>query len=270
LRPTVSITGGEPCGSPERLKQTIVTVFNNGVKKVNVNTSGLDLLHDPALAEFFKGRLPHLNISLHHWDRERNAKVFGNKKAIGIADIPTIRQMVGGGRYGDKPRVRLQFVLLKGQVDSLDRLERYLEHAGQVGIDDVAVRGLYSLPDGQGYARVSPVPLAPLLDKLAGAVRSGQRADRWVFVSQNIGEYYLSENWTYRSKRNKRIDVRFTYSDMQALRDNEQAERRAGDSIAREFVLFEDGSFAGGWNRDYWTLTRPEQPAADHSPVAGQ
>lgn len=66
------------------------------------------------------------------------------------------------------------------------------------------------------------------------------------FNCQNISDHYMYEDWVYKGK----VDVHFAYSDMDILEKREKSEIANNINYAREFVLYEDGAFCGGWNKD--------------------
>jgi len=252
--PSVTITGGEPCLDFERLQEVIDTLKRMGVTKFNVNTNGSYIKSNPDLIELFKGKLPYLNISMHHWDRNLSSEIFNNSSSINLEDISLIKESLGGGNYNNVPRIRLQCVLLGDYVESIEDIETYLTKAREIGIDNVSFRGLSKLACGK-YQDKKIVKMSDILDELGHSVINGQKSD-WEFVCQNIADWYCYEDWKWGEKEGKWIDVHMNFSNMANLRRYETEERKDGKQYAREFVLFEDGTFSTGWNKDLGTLKK--------------
>lgn len=234
--PSGTISGGEPTENPNRLKKVLTRLNHLCVHKYNLNTNGLRI--DQELGEFlYQNGLPYLNISMHHWDGDINRTFFKNPKAFGMDHIADIGKWVGGGTWGMTPRIRMQCMVLKGQIDSVETMEQYIDQAIDVGVDNVAFRGLSELSCGK--YDVETVSLPMIIDSIQLSRRDG-----WEFVCQNIADWYLYEDWKY-----KGVDVHFNLSDMKLLKNFEIKERARGLHYGREFVVYEDAAFAGSWNR---------------------
>jgi molybdenum cofactor biosynthesis enzyme MoaA len=255
IDPSVTITGGEPCTNISKLREVLLVLQRRGITKYNLNTNGTLLLQNPELIEMLKGKLPYLNISLHHWDLQKSQEIMRVKNGLGMNEVAVLLDKLGGGKYGNLPRVRLQCVLLDSYVYNRRTICEYLNQARAIGIDNVAFRGLSKLSCGN-YENSKIIPMQGVLDSLAKSVLSGQPTN-WDFVCQNIADWYCYEDWKYLDKKTGSwIDVHFNFSNMANLRMYELAERTAGKRYAREFVLFEDGVFSSGWNKDLGFLKK--------------
>ena len=254
--PSVTITGGEPCIDSSRLEGVLSVLERRGVTKYNVNTNGTFLLREPDIIERFRGKLPYLNISMHHWDPDKSSEIMGGENNLGIDDVAKIVEQFGEIKYGNIPRLRLQCVLLDGYVQDTNSMQEYLVRSNDAGVDDVSFRGLSTLSCGN-YGTLTMVGMNRVLDNLAEAVKQ-QKAKGWEFVCQNIADWYCYEDWKFRtpSQTETWTDVHLNFSNMANLRRYESEEQRRGLRYVREFVVFEDGVFSTGWNKDLGFLKR--------------
>lgn len=119
---------------------------------------------------------------------------------------------------------------------------KIFEFAKSLGFDNVSFRGLSKLKEENQIAEIddSFVDMFSIMNSL-------KDDDKFKFNCQNISDHYLYEDWVYDGN----IDVHFAYSDMDILEKRELKEKELGLNYAREFVLYEDGVFCGGWNKSF-------------------
>lgn len=241
ISPSVTITGGEPCLFKNRVIGILKTLKSNNVSKFNLNTNGI-LLNNEILNCIKEVEMPYMNISIHHYNLDKNKELFGGK-SITLNQLKNIKKQLGATYY-DNTRVRLQCVLMKGAIDSLDEIKKFLKFTKELGFDNVAFRGLSKLKgiaiDDKlhNFCNEKELDIFPILNQLADD-------DDFKFNCQNISDHYMYEDWVYDG-----IDVHFAYSDMDILAKMEKEETSNNINYAREFVLYEDSSFCGGWNKD--------------------
>lgn len=247
IEPSITITGGEPCLVKDKLLKTLNTISKNNVSKFNLNTNGILLTQD-ILIKIKETKMPHLNISLHHYDLEKNKAFFGGK-SISIDQLKLIKDTLGC-TYNDSTRVRIQCVMMKGGIDSVEEVVKFIEFIKELGFDNVAFRGLSKLKevgndlDLHNYCEDKAVDTFSIVNEL-------KNHKDFLFNCQNISDHYTYEDWIYGKKDNfYGIDIHVAYSDMDILEKREKEELSKNLNYAREFVLYEDGSFCGGWNKD--------------------
>lgn len=241
IKPSVTITGGEPCLLKDRLIGILKTLKANNVYKFNLNTNGI-LLNDDIFKVIKEVEMPYMNISIHHYDLDKNKELFGGK-SITLSQLKNIKKQLGATYY-DTTRVRLQCVLMKGGIDSLDEIKKFLKFTKELGFDNVAFRGLSKLKEVgisnelHDFCDKKSFDIFPILNQLAND-------NDFKFNCQNTSDHYMYEDWVYDG-----IDIHFAYSDMDILEQREKEETNNNINYAREFVLYEDGSFCGGWNKE--------------------
>lgn len=208
IKPSVTITGGEPCLWREKLIGILSTLKANNVSKFNLNTNGI-LLNEEILNAIKESKMPHLNISIHHYDLDKNKEFFGGV-SIGLEQLKRIKETLGGTYY-DTTRVRLQCVLMKGGIDSLEEVKKFLNFTKELGFDNVAFRGLSKLKEVgldknlHDYCAKKALDMFPILNELTN--------DKdFKFNCQNLSDHYMYEDWVYNG-----IDIHFAYSDMDIL-----------------------------------------------------
>lgn len=243
IYPTVTITGGEPCLYKEKLLGIMEVLKRKEVKKFNLNTNALYLDKD-ILSKMKEVGMPHLNISRHHFDDNVNDEIFSSKtlSTEGLKDI--IKEI--GGTYYDTTRICMQCVLIKDYIDCRTKIRAYLDYILSLGLDNVAFRGLSKLKEDEcndvslhKYCNEHAVDIFEVISQI-------RNDSDFKLVAQNVSDHYTYEDWLYKGK----VDVHFAYSDMDILKRYEVEELENEELFAREFVLYEDGHFCGGWNKD--------------------
>src|SRR5262249_7818948 len=144
------------------------------------------------------------------------------------------REIVALAQAG-QTRVRLSCVLVRGAIDSLDGIRRYLDFASSLGVDNVIFRQLMKTdPAAHAFHHVirfsesRRVLLEPLLDAIS--------ADReFEFQRQIVGYYYYVEVWRYHS-----LDVVFEEADLAQL----EATKRTEPGLIHELVFHPNGMLA--------------------------
>jgi molybdenum cofactor biosynthesis enzyme MoaA len=266
LRPSVSVTGGEPSKDP-RLPRVLRTLDARSARKRTVTSNGsglLDVREGQRVVDWIAATgVAHLNVSRAHPDQEVNARLMG------YADGPTHGAMgaiVSAARAGGT-RVRLSCVLLDGAIDGVDGVARYLDFARSLGVDSVIFRRLMltdpSTVQRNHVVRFSDrrrVALDPLFRRLGDD-------PRFAFVRQIVGYYYYVEVW-----RSDGVDVVFEEADLARLEDV----KRSAPRLVHELVFHPDGSLASTWQP--WDgvlgpgrrhVSPPEPPAQTPAPGAG-
>ena len=237
LRPSVSVTGGEPSKDP-RLPRVLRILAARGARKRTVTTNGSGLLdgrEGQRIIDWIAGTgVMHLNVSRAHPDQATNARLMR------YAEGPTVDEMraiVATARAGGTS-VRLSCVLVAGAIASLEDLVRYVDFARSIDVDRVIFRQLMKTD----VRTVTPnfvvrfsdrkrVALEPLLDEVSGDAR-------FTFVRQIVGYYYYVEVW-----RLAGVDVVFEEADLARLEDV----KRADPSLVHELVFHPDGKLASTW-----------------------
>ncbi|MGD0524497.1 MAG: radical SAM protein [Polyangiaceae bacterium] len=237
LRPSVSVTGGEPSKDP-RLPRVLRTLAARGARKRTVTTNGsglLDVREGQRVVDWIAGTgVMHLNVSRAHPDHDANARLMR------YAEGPTVdamRTIVRAARAGGT-RVRLSCVLVDGAIASLEDLLRYVDFARSIGVDQVIFRQLMKTDPRTvspnfvvRFSERKRVALEPLLDRVSEDAR-------FAFVKQIVGYYYYVEVW-----RTDGVDVVFEEADLARLEDVKRAE----PDVVHELVFHPDGKLASTW-----------------------
>lgn len=213
---TVHFTGGEPTLEVEKLKQLcrIIKQTDNWIQ-TSVNTNGTNL----KLLEGIK-ELDNIALSRHAVDDVENREIFRSELVPSEQEIRDFK---------DKHKIHLSCNLIKGHVDSADKVIQYLEFAGQLGVNDV---GIVSLMDVNDYCNKHYVDFNSL---------NIQETDRLVMnrcfknISDNTGEICCKcENYLYRASNMNLISMYHRY----AIKNNEIA----------DYLVYEDNILKQGFN----------------------
>ncbi|MBX2798022.1 MAG: radical SAM protein [Myxococcales bacterium] len=234
LRPSVSITGGEPSLDP-RLPEILRRTAGARKHTLTTNASGL-LQHREGrtvLDHVLDAGVHHLNISRAHPDHDRNHRLMGYREGLTDDELmQVVRRCAAAGT-----RVRLSCVLLRSAIHDLQGVRSYLRFAQSVGVDAVIFRRLMGT-DPTTHARNHVVrycdrqrtELTPLLEGLS-------HAPDFHLQRQVVGYYYYVEVWRWQG-----VDVCFEEADLAQL---ERTKSR--DDVVHELVFHPSGTLASTW-----------------------
>lgn len=123
----ISLTGGEPSLCPDtviELLQRISASEECAFTQVQLNTNGLTkealtLMHHP--------RLDSISLSLHHYDRDKLAELYGRTITFNPLDET----------LGIVIKLNISCNLIKGYVDSPNEIEKMIQYADMFGVKTV-------------------------------------------------------------------------------------------------------------------------------------
>ena len=205
MEPTVSITGGEPMLYVDYVSRVTIMLDGLGVK-YNINTSGL-------LNEQNKKFLPtidRINLSVHHYDSEINASVFGIKR---------------NAYYEDETfkNATIQTVLTK---PDFNYIVKFLDSFKQKRF---SIRMLCDTNEVE----------TPEWFELMENVNSDSNFE---FVQQKIGDYYWFEEYKYKEKF-----IRFSYASLKQLEYYKNNLEDKENPFVRAVVVFPNGNVEFDW-----------------------
>lgn len=247
---TVSITGGEPSIDP-RLPRIAATVARHGIRKRTMTTNasglldGIDGINETdatdVLDAVLSAGLDHLNISRAHPDPATNQRIMRVDRPLPDAGLGEV--IARAHAAGARPR--LSCALLRGHIDDLDGVRRYLDFAAALGADNVIFRQLMRYDPATvqrnyvtRYSERARASMDPILEAIRPS--DGIGADDFRFVRQVLGYYYYVEVYRYRDA----IDVCFEGAD---LADIEADKRRRSEPVIHELVFHPDASLCSTW-----------------------
>ncbi len=251
LKPTISITGGEPSKDP-RLPAILALCGRFPSKRRSLTTNGSGLLDRRGEARvvdhLVAAGVEHLNISRAHPDHEQNARLMVFREGLSVEQL---REVVAIAQAGGT-RVRLSCVLVERAVDSLAKIREYLDFAMSVGVNNVIFRQLMHVDRASvaenfvvAFSDRRRTPLEPLLDAIS--------ADpAFTFQRQIVGYYYYVEVWRYRG-----VDVVFEEADLGQL----ERTKRSMPGIVHELVFHPDAHLSSTW-QPWEGVLGPPPPAA--------
>lgn len=157
----IVITGGEPMLAPGKVLGTLrvlgrlprfdlVAMYTNGEFLVGAPRPGAD----PDILDQLAGTpLTHINLSVHHWDNAINRRLLGRPMSASTEAIATAIR---------KARIplRMNAVLQKGALDSVDSVDQYVRWAFGLGAADIYLRELFrfAFDEALGSSRYDPLP----------------------------------------------------------------------------------------------------------------
>jgi cyclic pyranopterin phosphate synthase len=237
LDPSVSVTGGEPSRDP-RLPAILRLLAATGARKRTITTNGSGLLDvregKPVLDWITDTGVRHLNISRAHPDCVRNSRIMMMPDGL---PLPALTDIVAQ-THDSATRVRLSCVLVRGAIEDMTGIQRYIEFASGIGVRSVIFRQLMKTDPTtivrNHVVRFSDghrVPLEGLLDQIS-------RDSRFEFQKQIVGYYYYVEVWRYQG-----LDVVFEEADLSQL----ERAKRCDPDLIHELIFHPNARLASTW-----------------------
>jgi hypothetical protein len=194
----------------------------HGIQRVNINTNGTNLQCVADLDGYM------VNLSRHHYNRNKIESVFGKQCDDILLPSKTV----------------MQCVLMRGFVDGVDSMKKYMNHFLSLGAVGFSFRGLTRLDSGKEYSKEIDWTAAHETDAFAISNAVADDSD-FQFVQQKIGDHYWFEIWKYRG-----VPMRITYSNFAWLREVETKERASGNWFSRATIILPSGKVFAGWTYD--------------------
>jgi molybdenum cofactor biosynthesis enzyme MoaA len=237
LRPSVSVTGGEPSKDP-RLPRILRTLASHGCRKRTMTTNGsglLDVAEGRELIDWITlTGVAHLNISRAHPDIVENGRLMRLPNQLPAG---ALRRVVSRASKAGT-RIRLSCVLLHEGIADLPGILGYIAFARSLGVSEVIFRQLmrtdprtHALNSVVRYSDEERVILEPLLDEICAS--PGFR-----FVKQIVGYYYYVEVFRF-----EEMSVVFEEADLGQL----ETTRRLMPGVVHELVFHPNATLASTW-----------------------
>lgn len=213
---TVHFTGGEPTLELDKLKQLCKIIKKQSkLIETSVNTNGTRIKE----LEHIKD-LDNIALSRHAVDDEENIEIFRSNLVPTADDIRDFK---------DKHKIHLSCNLIKGYVDSEEKILQYLEFASTLGINDVGIVSLMSIND---FCNKHFVDFSKL-----GIKETEQLVKTRCFknINDETGEICCKcENYLYRASNKNLISMYHRY----AIQNNQIA----------DYLVYEDNILKQGFN----------------------
>lgn len=152
----LNFTGGEPTLDMNHFERVITICdsgFNHKLGEFTVNTNGIHLLD---LLPYMD-TISYIALSRHHWDDSINNSIFGTDTVAQSNDIKRFFD-----KFGDKHfKLHARCNLMRGYIDSPDKIATYLEHSMDLGINWF---GLVTLIDLNQWCKDNEVVADKLLE----------------------------------------------------------------------------------------------------------
>lgn len=213
---TVHFTGGEPTLEIDKLKQ-LCKIIKQSDKLIttSVNTNGTRLKELENIKE-----LDNIALSRHAVDDKENREIFRSNLVPTAEDIRDFK---------DKHKLHLSCNLIKGYIDSEEKILQYLEFASTLGINDI---GLVSLMNINEFCNKHYIDFGSL------NVRETERLIKskcFKNISDETGKICCKcENYLYRASNMNLISMYHRY----AIKNNEIA----------DYLVYENNVLKQGFN----------------------
>lgn len=196
----IHITGGEPTLDFDNFVE-ILKIFKEKQRKrckVTVNTNGINLNRMGCLIN--NGLLNCVALSRHAIDDKENAEIFKTSDIPQIDDLKTFNN-------GNKRGLHLSCNLIKGHIDSQEKVKDYLEMVASIGVFDVGFIGLMPKND---YCKQQFVDFRQLnIESIPNVVKTmthTNRDDSIIKDGKPAGEVLCTcQNYLYRQNDNSLV-----------------------------------------------------------------
>jgi molybdenum cofactor biosynthesis enzyme MoaA len=245
LSPSISITGGEP-SNDRRLPRILARVAGQPAPRKTLTTNGSGLLESRLIDRVCEAGLDHLNVSVAHPERERNAALMRLPSALSQAQLAEVVRLAKSAGT----RVRLSCVLLREAIHSLPTIIEYLDFAQSIGVDNVIFRQLMQTDSAThvansvvNFSNDQRVLLEPILEDISEDAR-------FTFVRQIVGYYYYVEVWRYSG-----VDVVFEEANLAQIEVVKTRDRY----LIHELIFHPNAKLASTWQPWDGVLGPPPQ-----------
>lgn len=202
LNPSVSITGGEPTLSP-RLIAVLKILKKYSFRKITINTNGSGILNvidgKPIYEHIINYGVTHVNISRHHWEDTSINEVMRFEQQPCTTNM--LREAIPI-LNGKGVRVRVNCVIMKNYIDTLDKIIEFMDYYSSIGVDNFVFRQMMEY--NSLYVKNKEIinfykENLWTIDDIWKYMDNDKRFER---VRQIRGRYYYVEIWRY-----KNIDI---------------------------------------------------------------
>jgi MoaA/NifB/PqqE/SkfB family radical SAM enzyme len=131
---TIHFTGGEPTLELDKIKEILKIVKRTDrLIATSINTNGIRLKELDNIRE-----LDNIVLSRHAIEDNENYEIFGTNSVASTEDIR---------RFKDKRKLHLSCNIIKGHIDSKEKIQQYLEYASTLDVNDIGLVGLMKVND---------------------------------------------------------------------------------------------------------------------------
>lgn len=210
----VHFTGGEPTTEIEKLKELLnIVKTKDRLITTSVNTNGYNLSLLDGLKE-----LDNISLSRHAIPDEDNYNIFGCKNIPSTTDIQCFK---------DKHKLHISCNLIKGYIDSNEKIMDYMEFASKLGVNDI---GLVSLMQINEYCKEHYVEFDEGLAKESDRITKSN-----CFCNDESGSVTCKcENYLYRAQNCSLISAYHRY----AIKSNQIS----------DYLVYENNILKQGFN----------------------
>jgi len=164
---SVQIVGGEPSIS-RRLPALLNMVGEHTIRRTVLNTNGTALT-DRKIEQMKTAGVRYVNISRHHFDERRNQGIMRLRPMLSNAGLASAVDRITRAGIG----VRMQCNLIKGEVDSVQKMTKYTDWCASIGCNTISFSQVFPLnafghqvPLEPGYTEQVQIDLRALVTEM--------------------------------------------------------------------------------------------------------
>lgn len=230
----IKITGGEPFLKTDLLEGIfeLSEKYQDKIYKIGIGTNG-----SIPLPHFFNdvATRTHVFLSRHNWDEQ----------------LPTPKDLLGSI---DNPLVdfRINCNLIRGGIDNLSKIKKYIKNSLIMGIDHICFRELSKVEidvnmmyprqiyDYIAYYKEYVVYIKDIEHKIKNHPEFG-------YITRRTGNYYDLNHWYWFTYMDQKVSIKFRSIDEVKLIEYNTKIKPTGID---EYVIHPDGTLTGCWDKE--------------------
>lgn len=230
----IKITGGEPFLTADLLRAIfdLSKKYQNKIYKIGIGTNG-----SIRLPYFFNDVTikTHIFLSRHNWDEQ----------------LPTPKDLLGN-IDNELIDFRVNCNLIKGGIDNIDKIKRYIKNSLAMEVDHICFRELSKVevdfnaiyPE-QIYDYISYYKEHVIYIKdIEHEIKSDPEFSH---ITRKTGNYYDLNNWYWFTSANRKVSVKFRSIDEVKLIEYN---KNINPDEVDEYVIHPDGTLTGCWDKE--------------------
>lgn len=236
--PSIQIVGGEPTVHPKRLVAIIDLIRKYRIRKPVLGTNGSGIMK-ANLLDNIEPVIDHMNISRHHFDDEQLNRLMGFTNPLNNSELYRVMH-----EHPVAKKIRFNCCLLKGNIDSFEKICTYIEWALAMNVRNICFSTLSRLPNDYMYP-ADFIELSRYYHIDFNAIMAKVSEDpKFEFIKFHTGSHCMYEVWRYGHGVRSCIIV-FATSNNSFARDLD-----AFEDLIELLVFHSNGILAGSWNRN--------------------
>lgn len=244
VRMGYSLSGLEVSADPRKLEHLLEILDKHAQHNVITDkvmyTNGAGFTNEEEIADLLKSiehfGMTRIELSRHHFDEAANQSIMVFEPDWEISENKAFEQSVHILQKRAPPR--LVCIVQKGGIDTVEKMEEYIQWAQALGVRSIVFREFARLDDNYQenrtyrYIKERAIPVETFADTVL------EDEAMWQLVNEKQGYYYQKKTFDW----NNTMEIIFEYSDYAKMN-----KKHNSDTI-HKFVFHPNGNLTAGWD----------------------